>query len=752
MLEKIASVFSNAGFMPHGHCYLWTPTLLWTYVLSDTAIGLAYLSIPVALIYFVRKRTDLKFNWIFKLFSVFILLCGMTHMLSVWTIWHPDYWIDAGLKAITALVSVFTAVVLWPLIPKAIKLPSTMQLHDAISALELEVGERKIAESKLERLNATLEERVDGRTKELVQMNDKLQAEIEMRKHVERVLYAEKERAHVTLQSIGDAVITVDTDCKVTYLNPVAERMTGWTDVQAYGQDLTEVFHIVDEATRQPLNCPVQSLLKREAPNESTHDLPYDTLLLRRNGGEYAIEDSIAPMLDTDGSLLGAVLVFHDVSEARKAAKEMSHLANHDVLTGLPNRALLNDRLHNALALAERESRQMAMLFVDLDYFKDVNDALGHDVGDKLLVEVAQCFVRAVRGSDTVCRLGGDEFIILMPDIRDTLAPAEVARKLLDALAELHRIEQHEIRIGCSIGIAVFPDNGANAELLMRHADLAMYHAKLAGRNNFQFYTQSMTESVAQRMRLENGLRRAIEQDEFVVYYQPKIALAGGRITGAEALVRWRHPALGMVAPDQFIPVAEQSGLIKPIGSWVLREVCRQNREWQEAGLGMIPIAVNLSPVQLHADDFLDEVIDTLRELDLPNDCLEFEVTESISIHGEEKAISGLRTLKEMGVKLSIDDFGTGYSSLSYLKRLPIDTIKIDQSFVRDITTDPDDAAIIEAIIRMAHSLRLDVIAEGVETADQLSFLRNRRCDQVQGYYYSEPVPGERFGELLTVQ
>jgi diguanylate cyclase (GGDEF)-like protein len=440
------------------------------------------------------------------------------------------------------------------------------------------------------------------------------------------------------------------------------------------------------------------------------------------------------------------------VHEASAAARQMTFLANHDVLTGVPNRALLNDRLQNALIVAARDQRKLALLFVDIDHFKDVNDSLGHDVGDLLLIEITKCFTAVVRASDTVCRQGGDEFIILIPDIDDNYGAGEVANKLQAQLANIRRIGRHEVRVAGSIGIAIYPDDGVDADTLVKHADLAMYHVKAAGRNGFDFYSRAMTEAVAKRLRLESGLRHAIECNEFIVHYQPKVELTSGRIIGAEALVRWQHPTLGLIPPNQFISVAEGSGLIKPIGSWVLKEACRQNRAWQMAGFGLIPIGVNLSAVQLHQEGFLQEVIDTLKELDLPRDSLEFEVTESVSIHGQENAIEWLRTLKSMGVRLSIDDFGTGYSSLSYLKRLPIDTIKIDQSFVRGITTDPDDAAIIEAIIRMAHSLRLDVIAEGVETVAQLDFLRARDCDQVQGFYYSEPLSAEGFSELLSGQ
>lgn len=732
--------------MPHGHCYLWTPELLWTYIISDASIGVAFYSIPMALTYFVRKRTDLQFNWIFKLFSLFILFCGTTHLISVWTIWNPDYWLDASVTALTAIVSVATAIILWPLIPKALQLPSTAQLHEAVRLLEREVSDRKAVEAELASLNETLEQRVETRTGELREANIRLETEIASRIAVERALHLEKERAQVTLRSIGDGVITTDVDRHVTYLNPVAERLTGRSLADAAGLHIRQVLQLVNEHNGERTPCPIGLVITYG----HTRKMLGHTMVVDARGKEFPVETAAAPMLDFDGKMLGTVLVLHDVSEARKAANRMIYLATRDALTGLPNRSLLQDRLQHALAAATREGSRVAVLFIDIDQFKNVNDSLGHDVGDRLLVQISRRFCDIVRKSDTVCRQGGDEFIIVLPDVSEDYQPAEVARKLIDTLHSLNVVDGHEVRIGGSIGIAVFPEDGNDSEALIKHADLAMYHVKAAGRNGYQFFQASMTEGVSRRILLENGLRNAIENDEFVLHYQPKIDLATGRIIGAEALVRWHHPAMGLVRPDQFIPVAEQSGLIKRIGSWVLREACTQNRAWQLAGLPPIPMAINLSPAQLHQTGFLKDVVGVMQELELPHHSLEFEVTESISIHGQENAIAGLKTLKDMGVRLSIDDFGTGYSSLSYLKRLPVDTIKIDKSFVRDITTDRDDAAIIEAIISMAHSLRLDVIAEGVETADQQEFLRRHGCDQMQGYFYSEPVPADKFEELLA--
>ena len=744
-MDVISSFFSTNGFMPHGHCYLWQPPLLWTYIVSDLMIAIAYYSIPLALVYFVRKRPDLQFNWIFVMFSVFIFACGTTHLISLWTIWHPDYWADAAMKAVTGIASMVTAVMLWRLMPDALRLPTTRQLEETVERLEQEVEEREQAERSLAAFNDSLETLVQQRTAELEEINRLLKLEIDLRREAEQTLYAEKQRAVVTLQSIGDGVITTDKQSRVNYLNPVAERMTGWSNAEAQGKPLLEVFRIVNESTRKLVPNPVDVVLQ----HGEIYGLANHTALIGRHGNEYAIEDSAAPIRDQDGNVLGVVLVFHDVSEARNMANKMTYLAEHDYLTGLPNRLLLNDRLHQALTIAKRDQEYIALMFLDLDHFKNINDSLGHEVGDQLLKMVARRLEGCLRASDTISRQGGDEFMILLPELTNYFSPAEVAEKLLAAATVPYEIGAHEITVSASIGIAVFPDDGENGELLTKNADAAMYHAKSLGRNNYQFFTRAMNERVMEIAELESKLRRAVERNEFVLYYQPKIDIRTGQVVGAEALIRWQHPNWGLVAPDRFIPIAEDSGLIRPIGLWVMREACRQNQEWQAAGLARIPVAVNLSTVQLRQHNFLQEVSEILLMSGLAPDYLELEVTESVAIHAETEVINWLHKLRSMGVKLALDDFGTGYSSLSYLKRLPINNVKIDKSFIRDIETDPDDATIITAIIRMSHGLRLNVIAEGVENVNQLEFLKKEGCDQMQGFIASRPIPADEFAQLL---
>lgn len=738
--------FSSDQFMPHGHCYLWQPGLLWTYILSDLTIAAAYYSIPLALIYFVHKRHDLQFNWIFMMFSLFIFACGTTHLLSLWTIWNPDYWLDAGIKGLTATASLTTAVMLWYIIPKALKIPGTGQLREVVEQLQKEIVERKKAEEALANINNSLELRVQQRTAELTGINRRLAAEIESRKQTELALFAEKQRAVVTLESIGDGVITTGIDAQITYMNPIAEKLTGWSNNEAFNRPLLEVFRIVNESTRKLVPNPVEVVLE----HGEIYGLANHTLLVGRHGDEYAIEDSAAPIRDEDGNVFGVVLVFHDVSETRRMTNKMTYLAEHDFLTGLPNRLLLNDRLKQALTIARRDNEYVALLFLDLDHFKNINDTLGHEVGDQLLKMVAKRLEDCLRGSDTISRQGGDEFVILLPEMSDHFAPAEVAEKLLAATAGPYEIGLHDIRATVSIGIAVYPDDGEDAETLTKSADAAMYHAKALGRNNYQFFTRLMNERVSQLTEMEHSLRRAVERGEFTMYYQPKIDIATGRVVGAEALLRWMHPEWGMVSPDRFISIAENTGLIHPIGMWILREVCQQNLSWQQAGLAAIPVSINVSTVQLRQKNFLHEVTQSIMLSGLQPNFLEFEITESVAIEGEKQAIDWLNTLKRMGMGVSIDDFGTGYSSLSYLKMLPVDTVKIDKSFIRDIGSDPDDATIISAIISMSHGLQLKVIAEGVETADQLAFLQSKGCDQFQGYLTSPPLPAAEFARFLV--
>ncbi len=438
--------------------------------------------------------------------------------------------------------------------------------------------------------------------------------------------------------------------------------------------------------------------------------------------------------------------------QLRQQDEEIRIMAYHDPLTGLPNRLLFNELLYLALALAQRHDhdRGLAVLFLDLDRFKVINDTLGHTVGDQLLQAVAERLKECCRRDrDTVARRGGDEFIILLPDIDTTREAVNVAQKIIDAFSHPFAISEHELFVGASIGISIFPDDGADCETLIRNSDMAMYRAKEQGRNRYCLFNQSMNDEAAQRLAMENSLRRALQRGEFFLDYQPEVNVKNGSVIGFEALVRWQHPELGLVPPKKFICLAEETGLIVPLGEWILRNACAQNKAWQDAGLTSVRVAVNLSPREFQSINLAEMVENVLGETKLEPRWLELEVTEGIMIHDIETTSRTLRRLSNLGVHISIDDFGTGYSSLSYIKKLPINTLKIDQSFVNDITTNSDDAAIATAIITMAQSLRLNVVAEGVEAKEQMKFLYSHKCQGMQGYYFSRPLPAGEIQPLL---
>lgn len=561
----------------------------------------------------------------------------------------------------------------------------------------------------------------------------------------EEALFAEKERAQVTLNSIGDAVLTTDLLGQVTYLNQVAQTMTGWSCEEALGRPIAEVFNILDGATRETAANP----MLRAIEDDRTVGLATNSVLVRRDGFESSIEDSAAPIHNRDGQVTGAVIVFHDVSESRAMALKMAHLAQHDFLSGLPNRMLLTERFSHAIGLARRHRKQVGLLFLDLDHFKHINDSLGHAVGDRLLQSVSNRLVECVRATDTVCRQGGDEFVILLAEIEQPQDAAHVAETLRAALSTPHLIDGHELHVTPSIGISVFPDDGDNVDILMQNADTAMYHAKANGRDTYRFFKAGMNARAVRRLAVESGLRRALKQEEFLLHYQPKIDLVSGAIIGAEALIRWQDPVLGLVKPDQFVPIAEENGLIVPIGQWVLREACRQAQSWIDAGLRAVPVSVNVSAAEFRHAGFLNGLALILKETGLAPRYLELEITESSLMHDAESSASVLESLKVIGVRLAIDDFGTGYSSLSYLKRFPINTLKIDQSFVRDIATAADDATIVSAVIGMGKNLKQRVIAEGVETNVQLAFLQAHQCDEGQGFHFSHPLSAVDFAHLL---
>ena len=573
-----------------------------------------------------------------------------------------------------------------------------------------------------------------------------LAQDISERKAAERALFEEKERVQVTLDSIGDAVVVCDAGLRITLLNPVAEAMTGWREDEAVGRPLDEIIELIDMALGETPLSPLRIAIR----DNRTVALQTDTALRRRDGRETPIEDSAAPIHDDSGKVVGGVMVFRDVSELRAMALKMSHLAQHDYLTDLPNRVLLHDRLSHALAsTAGGFGPDGAVLFLDLDQFKTINDSLGHQIGDRVLQEVARRLIASVRDDDTVSRQGGDEFVVLLERLNDPRDAARVADKILRAMREPIQAEGHVLHTSLSIGIALFPLDGSDPRTLMMQADTALYHAKRAGRDQFCYFSSSMSEKAAARLRLENDLRQALQDEELFLVYQPKVLRPEHRITGMEALVRWRRPDGSLAMPVDFIPVAEESGLITPLDEWVMQEACRQNKEWQDAGLAPLPVSVNVSLARFDPERLLAHVRDALHNSGLDACWLQIEFTESQMFADEARAHALIEGLHALGVQIALDDFGTGYSSLRYLLQYRFNTLKVDRSFVSGLPDDPKQGAVVQAIVAMARALQADVVAEGVETVVQARALEAHGCHEVQGYLYSHPVPAEAFARLL---
>lgn len=547
------------------------------------------------------------------------------------------------------------------------------------------------------------------------------------------------EQAAQVFEHSKEGILVTDANKEITSVNKSFTEITGFTPEEAIGQNPRLLASGRHDA----------AFFKQVWEAIATTGSWQGELWNRRKSGEIYPESlTIISVKGDTGAVINYIGIFGDISERKLAEARIQQLAHYDVLTGLPNRLLFSDRLEQSLINAQRNQSKVALLFLDLDRFKQINDTLGHDTGDALLKMVAQRLISCVREQDTLSRQGGDEFIAVLPNA--DIAGAElVAAKMLEAIIQPYLINQHEFRISSSIGIAVYPDQAQDAESLIKYADVAMYQAKDSGRNKYLRFDPSMNASSHERLQLENSLRTAVDRQELRLYYQPQIDLIDGRIIGCEALVRWQHPELGMISPATFIPLAEETGLIMPISDWVLEEALRQARVWRDAGLPEITVAVNLSALQFRQRILNKQVGALLKKYKLPPQALDLELTESILMQGIDSALSMLHELSIMGVGLSIDDFGTGYSSLSYLKRFPIQKLKIDQSFVRDITTDSNDATMVKTIILMAHSLKLHVIAEGVETEAQADFLRASGCELAQGYLFGHPMAADEFTKLL---
>lgn len=542
-------------------------------------------------------------------------------------------------------------------------------------------------------------------------------------------------------QTIADSIILANPHGEITNINLETQRLLGYSEKELVGQSLEKIF-----SSDRRLENNISDLLN-QCPVRGA-----ETFLASKTNEMIPVILSISECSDNYQSRLGYVLASKDVTEYKKAEEKIQYLATHDSLTGLPNRSMFTQLLDHAILSAKRNHKSLAVLFIDLDRFKTINDTKGHDAGDQLLITIATRYKQTLRASDVVCRQGGDEFVVLIEDIHKSSDLKRVAGQILSSTYEPILLQGDECRVTASVGISIYPTDGEDAQMLMKHADIAMYCAKEQGKNDYQFYSKDLQSVSMGRLAIERNLRTALERNEFSLHYQAKVDFKTGIITGVEALLRWQNAELGAVTPTQLIPIAEETGLIVPIGKWVLRKACAQNVSWQKQGLPPVRMAVNLSLRQLFDSNLPHDIEHALRDSGMEPQLLELEVTESMIMNNPKKMIAILQGIKDKGVRLAIDDFGTGYSSLAQLKQFPVDTLKIDRSFIRNIPEDSEDKAITHAIICMGETLGLTVVAEGVETIEQLNYLKDQSCDEMQGFYFSKPVLPELFAELLRTQ
>jgi diguanylate cyclase (GGDEF)-like protein/PAS domain S-box-containing protein len=734
-------------------------------------------------------------------------LCGTTHLISVWTIWNPDYWLDGLIKLATAIVSIVTALLVWPLIPKLLRLPSPQALKTSETFLRAifdatpdamlvsdEQGIITMVNQQTECLlgysiNELLGQSIEtllpecfraahpalraqfaastaawpmglNRAVKVLQKDgSELDVEISLSPiQTEQGLFftsslrdiTERKRIEIDLRIAAtafesqEAIVITDTASFILRVNKAFTESTGYTEEEAVGQKI--------------------SILKSGRHDAAFYAAMWDSINRtgtwqgevwdrRKNGEIYPKWLSITAVKGGDGIVTHYVGTHTDITERKAAEEQIYQLAFYDPLTRLPNRRLLQERLKHSINVERRDGKQLGLLMLDLDHFKTVNDSLGHLAGDDLLQQVATRIIARLRDVDMVARLGGDEFIVLLENISHPEDAARVAEEIIADLNKPFNLTQSEdVRIGASIGISLYPQHGDSPEILMEHADAALYHAKDQGRGCFSYFSEDLTIAVRDRIALEVRLRKAIKKQELVVFYQPQVDIVSGRIVGAEALVRWQDPVEGLIPPFRFIPIAEETKLIVEIGGWVLRETCRQGRQWLDSGLPPLTLAVNVSSHQLRRSDICALVATVLAETGFPASQLELEITESGLMKNQDNATAILNSLRTQGVRLAIDDFGTGYSSLVYLKHFPMDVLKIDKSFIDDIPFHQDDMEITATIIAMGHILGYKVRAEGVETTDQLAFLQAKGCDSYQGFINSRPIPAKDFAELLSNQ
>ena len=832
-MEVLAALTTTSGLIPHGFCINWTPSLLWSYVVSDALIVLAYYSIPFALAYFVLQRKDLKFRWIYLMFGAFIFACGTTHLMAIVLLWQPLYWVDVALKAATAVVSVITASSLIWIIPRAIRLPSPVQL-------EAEINERREAQRSLE----ASESRLIAQSRQLTTLIESIPDFIVLKDESGRWMFANKPAKALfhfddidwqgkTDEELGEAHPALSVfHSKCLHEDQIAWEAGKAVVFEAYiqdqqgnelsfevrkapiyqqngqrkgmviiGRDTTSIkrteqyMRIADTAFESQ-----EGILITDANNfilrinsaftrltgyqtdevigrtpailkSGRHDKEFyrdmwralkterfwqgEVWDRRKNGEIYPKWLTITAVSGPGGEITNYVGAFTDLSQHKEAEEAIHRLAFYDPLTDLPNRRLLRDRLELALTASARSQHYGAVMLIDLDNFKTINDTRGHEIGDKLLVEVANRLKTGVRQGDTVSRLGGDEFVIMLDDLstQEEIAATQaecISEKIMESVNQPYMISDHELYSSMSIGISLFVGHASSGEEIIKRADTAMYQAKGSGRNAVHFFDPKMQAMLENRMRLESDLRHALERQQLSLHYQLQIDHQEHAI-GAEALLRWQHPQHGMISPGEFIPIAEENGMILPIGEWVIQTACDQLKLWeQNPHTAHLTLAINVSAKQFRQGDFVGQVCNILKKRKINANRLKLELTESVVLHNVNETITKMQALRLIGIRFSMDDFGTGYSSLSYLKKLPLNQLKIDKIFVQDIVSHQSDAVIAQTIIAMAKTLGLNVIAEGVETEEQRYMLEQYGCTSYQGYLFAQPLEISAFEQLVA--
>jgi diguanylate cyclase (GGDEF)-like protein/PAS domain S-box-containing protein len=848
MQEFVADAFNLTGLIPHGFCLKWNPFLLWTLVSSDAVITVSYFSIPFALWFFAKKRPDVRHRGLFVLFGLFIIACGITHLLDVLIIWHPNYWLTALAKAITAVISFSAATVLWLIMPNALRMPSAQQLQQAKSALE--------------RLNLELEDRVRDRTRELEFSNAQLQAALNELRALNQQIHREKTLLRGLLDNIPDYIFIKDTDSVYIACNKAVEayfgapesRIVGKTDFDFVDAETAKSFRRIDQemlargeliTTEEMITHPdgqqfyletlktpfrdnegrilgligvgrniterkqveiklelaakvftharegimitdadaivievndtftqITGYSREEAIGRSPRILQsgrhtqefyaamWNALLSEgywcgevwnrhKSGRVYAEMITISAVKDSQGKIQNFVGLFTDITQMKEHQMQLEYIAHYDALTQLPNRLLLTDRLQQAILNNDRHQNILAVIYLDLDGFKAVNDNYDHKIGDELLIAVSKRMKEALREGDTLSRIGGDEFVAVLIDLEHSKACEPILTRLLHAAAAPISINGIELQVSSSIGVTFYPQDNVDADQLIRHADQSMYIAKQKGKNRYHLFDVEQDAAIKTQQQQLEEIQHALYRREFELHYQPKVNLLTGLVIGVEALIRWRHPERGLLLPHDFLPVTETQPLSVELGEWVLAAALSQIRAWRAQGIDL-PVSVNVGARQFQQTNFVARLEKLLSAYpDIPANRLELEILETSALGDLAVVSEKIKACQALGLRFALDDFGTGFSSLTYLRHLPVDTLKIDQTFVRDMLNDEDDLAIVNSVIGLAHTFKRKVIAEGVETPQHAEKLLSLGCELAQGYGIAKPMPATELAAWL---